>query len=106
MDLHRLGELRSRAYHEAIARRLVDDPEVIERARARVEAWARAGTIHPSLAAGWRGVLALPPPELAARLGGDDPEIVQLRSASPFAGELSPRARWALWRVTRDHAGS
>ena len=54
MDRHRAAELRSLAYHRAIAARLVDEPDLLSRARARVVEWARTGSTHPHYAAIWQ----------------------------------------------------
>ena len=101
MDLHRRGELRSIAYHRAIAQRLARDPALVSRAGERLDAWVRAGVLHAQLADAWRTVLALPLEELGARLVADDEPMQRLRSVSPFAGELSARERWSVWREGR-----
>ena len=47
MDLHRLAEKRSIAYHRLIAERIRRDPAVLERARARVRSWLSAAGPGP-----------------------------------------------------------
>jgi hypothetical protein len=106
VDLHRIGELRSRAYHRAIAGRLVDDPSIVTRARTQVDTWEQAGSLHPNLAALWRDVLALPAQRLVERLVEDSEQMTLLRSSSPFAGELAPRERWQIWEAVRREAES
>ena len=39
IDLHRLAEERSIAYHRVIAARMAVDPNVLEQARRRVHHW-------------------------------------------------------------------
>jgi hypothetical protein len=102
VDLHRIGELRSRAYHRTIAARL--DAEMVSRVRDRVALLRVREQLDPRLADRWEQVLALPISDLAVRLDADDEEMRRLRSASPFAGELSPRERWELWREVRRDA--
>lgn len=96
--------MRSREYHRAIAIKLARDPSIAARARARVDAWEATGVLHPRLAAAWRDVLALPSAPLAERLVEDSEQMTLLRSSSPFAGELGPRERWAIWEAVRREA--
>jgi hypothetical protein len=98
MDLHRLAEERSIAYHRAVAERLETDASVLERARRRVEQWLAAGEPHPAYARAWADWLALAPADLRARLV--DPSEVgrAMRQVTPFAGAIGPRERWAIWR--------
>lgn len=98
MDRHRAAELRSLAYHRAIAARLADEPEMLARARVRVEGWARTGATHPHWMATWQRLLALPLPALVDALGDPGEAMTAARQSTPFAGALSPRERWALWR--------
>jgi len=58
MDPHRLAEERSVAYHGAIAERLRREPEVLERARRRVEGWLVTQAEAPFYARKWAEVLA------------------------------------------------
>ena len=96
MDLHRLGEKRSIAYHRALAARL--DTAMIARAVERLATHPP----HPALARAWMELLALSPTALATKLVEDSESMAQLRSASPFAGELAPRERWEIWRAVRE----
>ena len=66
MDLHRLAEERSVAYHRVIAERLLRQPEVLERARQRVQGWLASGA--PFYARKWAEILAGDPPSIAAFL--------------------------------------
>jgi hypothetical protein len=102
MDLHRLAEERSVAYHGAIAERLREQPEVLENARRRVQAWlAREG--EPRFyARKWAEVLAGDPASIAAFLVERSEIADELRQSSPFAGALKPQERWQIWRETRE----
>lgn len=102
MDPHRLSELRSLAYHRAIASRLREEPALLERALRRVEAWLVSGEVHPEYARQWRALLESPIDELCALLERDDEHACTLRSVTPFAGAIDPRTRWQVWRTTRD----
>ncbi len=104
MDLHRLAEERSLAYHRAVGERLGERPEVLDRARARVNAWLEQGHPHPLYARAWARLLDLPTDGLAAALVDRSEEARSLRQVTPFAGALTPRERWAIWReVARTH---
>lgn len=101
MDLHRLGEERSIAYHRAVAERLADDPRLLETARARVRAWC-AGAAVPHYAQAWSAILVRPLPEILAFLVDPGEHARELRQSTPFAGILPPRERWRIWRGTRE----
>jgi len=98
MDPHRLGELRSIAYHREIGRRLQANPEVIERARQRIGRLRRRGLRAGPPAEAWLGWLELPPTELARRLVEDTDDARELRQSSPFVGVLSASERWRIHR--------
>src|SRR5687768_10857422 len=98
MDPHRRAERRSIAYHQAIAARISREPTLLELARARLRAWQRTAQIHPRYAAVWARVLALPVEEMAIELAADVEEMRAARQSSPFAGALSARERWDIWR--------
>ena len=68
MDPHRLAEERSLAYHAMVSERLQLDATVVERARARVEQWAKDGSMHPRWVEAWRRLLTLPPIDLGRAL--------------------------------------
>lgn len=102
MDLHRLAEERSIAYHRVIADRLQRRPEILERARRRVEGWMEAGDKAPFYARKWSEVLAGDPTSIAAFLVDRSELAIELRQSTPFAGALEPRERWKIWRETRE----
>ncbi len=104
MDLHRLAEERSVAYHRVIAERLRQRPEVLDRARQRVAGWLSAKAEAPFYALRWSEVLAKDPSSIAAFLVERSELADELRQSSPFAGALSPQERWQIWRETRDRA--
>jgi hypothetical protein len=72
-----------------------DDPSVIERARARLQAWIDGeapGRIPPAFDE-WRAILTLLcPEEVASFLESRTPKAERLRQSSPFMG-LGPPAR-------------
>lgn len=101
LDPHRLAELRSIAFHGVVAERIAADPELVRRARHRVESWLASNhVVH--YAARWSELLDGPRDRLLERLVADDDDARALRQATPFAGVLSPRERWALWREVKE----
>jgi transcriptional regulator with XRE-family HTH domain len=93
-------ERRSLFLHEAIARRLVEDPErVLAKARKTL---ARAAEAHPNaspILEEWRGLLERPVPELVELLLDPAPRARELRHVTPFAGVLSARERTVVYRA-------
>jgi len=106
MDLHRLAEERSVAYHAVVGQRLLADATVIARARARVALWDRDGSVHPCWVDAWRRLLELPPSQLADALVDRSEAADALRQVTPFAGVIEPRARWQIWRDVRQRLSS
>lgn len=97
---HRTNELRSIAAHRLIVERLHAEPEVLTRARERVEGWLEAGRpVDPRYARAWQALLARPVPEIAAALVEDSERMRDLRQVGPFAGAITP-AQW--WRIVRE----
>jgi len=101
VDLHRLAELRSIAYHQALAGRMAGDPQLVERARARVTQWLAEGRA-PYYARRWAELLSGPLDRLRELLVADTEDARALRQSTPFAGELDPRERWRIWREVRE----
>ena len=102
MDLHRLAEERSIAYHGAIAERLRDHPEILEMARQRVEGWLASREGARFYARKWTEVLKGDAASIAAFLVERSELATELRQSSPFAGALRPQERWKIWRETRE----
>lgn len=94
-SFHSLAEKRSWALHQEVARRLVRQPELVERARRRVSAWLEHPSEHP-YARDWHALLALDEAALADALGDTSAWMCTLRQASPFAGALDNRTRWEI----------
>lgn len=98
---HRTAELRSLAYHRRVAEKLVQDRSLLEHARERIEDSIRGatpGSLAAEYALGWRQLLEGPLAALLEFLASDSHEARDLRQASPFAGALTARERWQLWR--------
>jgi hypothetical protein len=102
MDLHRLAEERSVAYHRVIAARLRERPEILREARQRVAGWLATSGQPPWRATQWAAILDLELPAIESFLTERSELADELRQSSPFAGALSPRERWQIWRETRE----
>jgi hypothetical protein len=102
MDLHRLAEERSLAYHRVIAERLRHQPQILAAARQCVQTWLTSGSAVPYYARKWAEVLAGDTLSIAAFLTERSELATELRQSSPFLGVLQPRERWRIWRETRD----
>jgi hypothetical protein len=97
-DPHRLSELRSLAYHRALAPRL--RRPMIDKAERKLARWEDAGQINPRYAAAWREVFGLPMTEIRKAIGADDARGRDLRQNSPLAGMLSePERRKIMTKV-------
>lgn len=97
MDRHRLGELRSLAYHRVIAERL--DEETVARARENAQRSAAGGSEYGER---WLELLDGPREALRDALIEEGEEMVAMRQSSPFAGCLDPRERWRIHREVRE----
>jgi len=102
MDLPRLGEERSVAYHSAIAERMRDHPEILENARQRVQEWLASRERDRFYVRKWEEILKGDVSSVAAFLAERTELAVELRQSSPFAGVLRPQERWKIWRETRE----
>jgi hypothetical protein len=97
---------QSIALHAAVADRLRQHPELLDRARAKLDEWlARGGRSNPLLLR-WREILERPLDEVATFLTERSQEAAWLRKASPFAGMLAPQERLRILREVRTRAGS
>ena len=55
---HAVAEDVSLELHRAVAKRLLEDPALVERARERVAGWLRDGSVARPYAEAWRDILA------------------------------------------------
>jgi hypothetical protein len=98
MDLHRLAEERSIAYHRVIAERLQSQPEILEMARKRVRTWLSSPrTAKQFYAQKWAEILAGDVPSIAAFLVERSELAIELRQSTPFAGALKPEERLRIF---------
>lgn len=99
--LHRLAELRSLAYHRAVAEKIRTAPELTDRARRKLSEWERQERIAPHYAREWRA--ALDEPALLDELLTSDTERARAaRQCSPFPGIIPAAQRHRIWRDVRE----
>jgi hypothetical protein len=98
-DTHRLAELRSLAYHRALAPRL--RRPVVDRAVHKVRRQLREGQIDRDYCEQWLRLLEGPVHELRRAISADDQRGCDLRQNSPLSGLLSePERRRILEEVS------
>lgn len=90
-DSHGRAELRSLAYHRALASRLTD--VMVKDASQTLWRWRELGRIDPRYAGEWQELLTRPLSEIRRVIGADSPRGHDLRQNSPFAGMLSEAER-------------
>jgi len=98
MDFHRLAQERTLQAHRVLAERIGRDPSILVHARSTLARWIEQERIHPDYAAKWTALLNAPLEQLLSAMISDSEASRDLRQTSPFAGCLTPRERWAVWK--------
>ncbi len=80
-----------------MAANLLAHPERIEIARGNLDRWSAAGSRSQPYFDAWRQILDLPLAEIADLIGEESERMTALRQATPFAGVLEPKERWAIY---------
>ena len=94
---HERVDRRSLELHRAIAVKLRAHPELIRIAHENLARWsAKGGRSQPYWDA-WREILGRPLPEILRLLEEKSERMNAMRQATPFAGVLDPRERWAIY---------
>ncbi|MEN1728683.1 MAG: MarR family transcriptional regulator [Pseudomonadota bacterium] len=88
-----LAELRRRRLHERIAHRLVDEPELLKRARERLVDLSFANPSGRTYHRRWHDLLDGPLPKLLRKMTEDSEQADLLRKESPFTGLVRPEER-------------
>lgn len=96
---HRRAELRSLAYHRALAPRL--RRRSLEEAARKVRLWQGQGRINSHYADLWLELLAKPVHEVRKVISADNQLGRDLRQSSPFAGTLSEPERRRILEAVR-----
>jgi hypothetical protein len=95
---HRTPELRSLAYHRALAPRL--RRPAVEEAQRKLRRWRDEGKIDPRHAEAWEEVFVLPMAKIREAITADDQRGRDLRQNSPLAGLLSEPERRKILEST------
>ncbi len=90
-DPHRRQELRSLAYHRALAPQL--SRSMVDEAQRKLARWRSDGRIDPRYVEAWDAVFEMPMVEIRKAIGADDARGRDLRQNSPLAGLLSEPER-------------
>ncbi len=99
---HSLLDARSLALHALIARKIADDPGLLEVARRNLARWrARDPERAPDYLDEWSRILDKPADRVAGFITSLSPEAVRLRQSSPFAGILTPAERKRIYDAFR-----
>jgi hypothetical protein len=94
---HARVDARSLAMHRAIAEKLRARPELLEIARENLARWSATSSRSQPYWDAWREILGRPLPEVLELIVEDSERMTAMRQASPFAGLLDPRERWAIY---------
>jgi hypothetical protein len=92
-----MAAARSRAMHVLIARKITDNPALLEIAYANLERWSASVSPVPARIIEWQEILKKPWPEVAAMIIDPGPESVRLRKSAPFPGILSAEERLQIF---------
>lgn len=105
MDKQRRIEQRILAQHQIVAQQLRANPDnVLAHARANLARWKAKyeDEAQPAYLHEWETLLAGPLNRVEEVLTADSEDAKRLRSSSPFAGVVTPRERWSLYRRLDD----
>lgn len=95
---HSISDLRSKALHVHIGRKLMRRPELIGNARERLQRMYQSTPYSKDYLDQWDELLAGPLQRMLQVLGADDEQSRALRHVSPFAGILSETERKRILR--------
>lgn len=96
---HMFHDVLSVALHALAAKKLLDDPSLIERARGTLERWISKQLPAPQTFVEWRRILAGTSQQIAAMAMSLTEEATRLRSSSPLGCLLKPRERAAVYAL-------
>jgi len=93
-----IGELRSRALHLEVGKKLLRKPELIDAARGRLQRMQATVPYAKPYLERWKNLLSGPIEPVLQVLGAYDEDAKALRRVSPFAGLLDERERITILR--------
>ena len=95
---HAIADLRSKALHLEVGKKLLRQPELLEHARSRLAKMRITTPYAKTYLERWDDLLSGPIEAVLQVLGADDEDAKALRHASPFAGLLSEQERLVVLR--------
>lgn len=95
---HSIADMRSKALHIAVGRKLIRNPRLVDDARQRLHRMYQSAPYAKVYLDRWRELLAGPLEDVLRVFGADDEESRALRHASPFAGILTENERLRILR--------
>ena len=97
MNPHAAIDARSLEMDRLIAKRLRQDPAVLDKAKRVLHRWLQScdTSVRPVFEE-WQTILEGPLSEVFAALEGEDERSMRLRQSSPFCGILTPAERTAI----------
>jgi hypothetical protein len=94
---HERIDRRSLGLHRAIAEKLRANPELLAIAYDNLDRWSvLPGGSQPYWDA-WREILRRPLNEIINVMLEENEHMTAMRQATPFAGILTPKERWAIY---------
>jgi hypothetical protein len=94
---HARVDRRSLELHRAISTKLREHPDLLAIAWENLDRWSQRESRSQPYCDQWRAILDRPLPEVLDLMVEESERMTALRQASPFAGILSPRERWAVY---------
>jgi hypothetical protein len=89
-------EERSLALHRAVARRIRENPALLDIARENLERWiSKQGVTR--FWCEWKKILNNSPEAIVDFLVSPEEKAIWLRQSSPFCGILTPQERWKIY---------
>lgn len=93
-----LAALRSRRLHELLARKIVDNPELLDRAKERLERLSSSNAAGRTYHQRWGELMGSSLPILLKKMTEDSEDADQLRKESPFTILLTHDERLAVFQ--------
>jgi hypothetical protein len=101
MNLHALADYRALELHWVIAARVRTNPELVARARAKLDAMYKRGVLCSAHRDAWAVLLDGDRDALASAMLEESDRGQELRQVTPFTFVVGARERWLLWKSAR-----
>lgn len=95
---HSITDMRSKALHMEVGKKLIREPALLENARIRLERMRGTAPHAKKYIEQWEELVAGPLERVLRVLGSDEEHARALRHTSPFAGLLSEQERLDVLR--------